>query len=194
MEKPKEVNEEIKEIARISSATLKRGGLVAIPSTAGLLISANFIQGPGLSKLLKFSKELNEKVVIVTDKDEKLNYILHDIPSLAYSLIEHSEKPMIIEYDRPSMNIDKGLISPEGTLPVMIIKDELVSRTCNLGLKALATIIINTKNQDESLPVFSTILPEVEYVIELPANTKINSRTPSIISLGMGGDIVIIRK
>jgi hypothetical protein len=194
MEKPKEVNEELKEIARISSATLKRGGLVAIPSTAGLLISANFIQGPGLNKLLEFAKKLNEKVIIVTDKDEKLNYILHDIPSLAYSLIEHSEKPMIIEYDQPSMNIDKGLVSPEGTIPVMILKDELVSRTCNLGLKAIAAIIINTRNQEESLPVFSTILPEVEYVIELPSNTKINSRTPSIISLGMSGDIKIIRK
>ncbi|MBA3898982.1 MAG: hypothetical protein H0X62_02045 [Bacteroidetes bacterium] len=192
--KPKEINEDIKEFARICAATIKKGGIVGMPSSAGLLMAAHFTQGPGFEKLLEFAKKLKEKIIIVTDKDEKLNYILHDIPSLAYSLIEHSEKPMIIEYDKPSLNIHKDLVGPSGTLPVMILSDELVSRTCNLGLKAVAAIIINTKNQEESLPVFSAILPDVEYMVDLPENKKPKLRTPSIISLTMSGEVKIIRK
>lgn len=187
------MNEEIKEIARKCSDTLKKGGIVLIPSSAGLLVTSNFIEGQGLQKLRSVSEKLNEEIVLVADRDEKLNYLLQDIPSLAYDLIEQSEKPVIIVYDRPSLNISKQLTGPGNTLPVMIIKDEVVSRTCNLGLKAIAAIIINNKKK-ENLEAMSAILPEIDYVVNLPEGSVPRQNVPSKLELKMNGEIKIIRK
>jgi L-threonylcarbamoyladenylate synthase len=184
------MSEEIKEIAKACSDALKKGGIAAIPSSAGELIASNFIESPGLDKLLDLAKNLEKDVILVTGHVEKLNYLLQDIPELAYDLIDHSEKPIIIFFDKPSFNISKKLLRADNMIPALVLRDETISRMCNLGLKAMAAILLTAEEKAK----LSGILPELDYVVTLPTGASPKVAQPSVVGLKMNGEVKIIRK
>ncbi|MDQ3190488.1 MAG: Sua5/YciO/YrdC/YwlC family protein [Bacteroidota bacterium] len=175
---------------------LKKGGTVILQTSLGQIIATNAYDNKAVKKITEIKSQLNTESLIITDNESKLNMLLEDIPSLAYDLLENTNKPLIIKYDKPS-GFDADFLNEDRTLSIYISKDEIIRQITNRGIKALATVslTIASKSQQWLVPgIPETILQKADYIVNLQQENSPSFTSPTVISLKMNGEIKILQK
>jgi hypothetical protein len=180
-------NFDLREASAVSAERLKAGKIISLPTAAGNILAADFRNSASIEILSQIKAQADCELILLTDGTEKFNFILQDVPPLAYDIIEQSEEKMpVVVFDKPLAGLHKALLK-ENNLPVLILPDALIKNICNRGVKVLAALIFN----DESHQGF---LDKVDYIVTLPRAENPRPYKPSWISLKMNGEVKIIRK
>jgi L-threonylcarbamoyladenylate synthase len=119
-----------------------------------------------------------------------------EIPELADQLIEFSEKPLTIIYS-DAKNLPKNLVNEDGTIGIRVTKDEFCKAIMYKTRKPIVSTSANISGE-KSPANFSEISDEikskVDYVVKYRQTEKTNGVASSIIKLGVGGEVKIIRE
>jgi len=121
---------------------------------------------------------------------------MHEVPEIAFDLIEVSDRPLTIIYPG-ARNIAPNLIGSDGTLGIRVTR-ELFSKTlCERARKPIVSTSANISGE-ASPRFFSEISAEikksVDYIVHFRQEDKTETNPSQIIKLGVGGQIDIIRK
>jgi L-threonylcarbamoyladenylate synthase len=177
---------DLKEISKIASDNLKAGKIILFNSSLGGIIAGDFKNNNAIERLLKLKKESTSELILLADDSNKLNFLLEDVPSIAYDILENQEQnKTVILFDAPLPSISSELLT-QGSLPVLILEDQLIKNICNRGIKALAALITNDSLEE--------LLHKVDYVVTLPHSSSLRIYKPTWISLKLNGEVKIIRK
>lgn len=179
-----------------SLKTLKSGGTLLYPTDTvwGLGCDATNVEAVQKIYALKQREESKALICLVSDV-VMLERIFREIPDAAYDIIDHTDKPTTIIYDKPS-GIAKNLIGEDNSLAVRVVKDEF----CRQLIKKLNRPIVSTSANISGSPtpksfkeINNEILSGVDYVVNLHRE-KICSQPSTIIKLSGSGLVKIIRK
>lgn len=170
--------------------TLRNGKIVLLPTECGwgFAVSINFASHLGQLQNQITQLKTSELVVLI-EGSEMLNEFVIDVPEMAFTLLEISEKPLTLSFDKCKNDslslIFSELLSfrmPQHDLTVEIIK----------GLKTSLLFLPISYNKYEEIP--SQLLDLAEATVDLKRHNSSDNHLPGIIHFDKKGALKVIRE
>jgi L-threonylcarbamoyladenylate synthase len=134
-------------------------------------------------------------MLVLIDSPKYLSHYVEEAPDIALDLIELSVKPLTIIYSG-AKNVSPALIAEDGTLGIRVTREAFSQQLCRLLKKPLVSTSANISGQPAP-GNFSEICPEilrgVDYAVNYRQQEKQRNQASSIIRLGKGGAVKVIR-
>lgn len=190
------ITEKLKEEIRKTQEILKQGGVILYPTDTIWGLGCDATNAEAVRKIYEIKKRADHKsmLVLLDDAGKLASYA--DIPEIALDLIEVADKPTTIIYPG-AKHLAPNLIAEDGTIGIRITQEEF---TQSLLFRFNRPIVSTSANiSGEPSPRFFDEISEeikqaVDYIVDYRQNDHKPSAPSSIIKLGMGGEIKIIRK
>ncbi|MFS4467375.1 L-threonylcarbamoyladenylate synthase [Maribacter sp. 2210JD10-5] len=175
---------------------LSVGGLILYPTDTVWGIGCDATNEEAVSHLHNLKKITTSiPLVCIVGNDAMLERHVENVPDLAYDIMDLSEKPTTIIYDKPR-GIAKNIIAQDGTLAIRVASDKF----CQYLITKFKKPIVSTSANVSGRPVPKSfqeidkaILTGVDYVVNLHQDKK-NSHTSAIIRLGNNGVVKVVRE
>ena len=103
---------------------LKAGGIILYPTDTIWGIGCDASNSDAVKKVYEIKKRREAKSLIaLVDSDVRLERTIEEVPEVAWDLIEFSEKPVTIIYDKP-IGVSPNAVNKDHSLGVRIVKDK----------------------------------------------------------------------
>lgn len=187
------MKDEIKKILQV----LRKGGVILYPADTKWGIGCDATNDAAVAKLYEIRKSAEiESVEVLLDEADFLHSYMEKAPEVAFNLIEMSEKPTLIIYD-DAQRLAENLIRKDGSVGIRITTDKFCKTLIDKLSKPIvltdATVFGKAKPQNFN-EISKEIKESVDYIVNWRQDEKIKPKQISIIKLGSGGQIEIIKK
>jgi L-threonylcarbamoyladenylate synthase len=187
------MEEEIKKVCDI----VKSGGVILYPTDTIWGIGCDATNPEAVKRIYEIKNRPDTKsMLVLLDSTAKLDYYVDELPAIALDLIELSVKPLTIIYSG-ARHVAANLIAPDGTLGIRITQEAFSKEICRRLKKPLVSTSANSSGQPSPAnfsEISNEIIRAVDYVVDYRREEKQKVTPSSIIQLGKGGLIKIIRE
>ena len=175
---------------------LKSGGIILYPADTMWGLGCDATNQEAIKKInrLKQRDELQPLINLV-ENDNQINKHVKNLPDVAWDLFDSAEDPLTLILDI-GMNLPQGAIAENGNIAIRRIKNEF----CEMLIRKLNRPLTSTSANIHGKPapkrfedINPIILDGVDYVVNLQPVWGQNLKPSTIIRLGNGGEIKIIR-
>ncbi len=176
---------------------MNRGGVILYPTDTIWGIGCDATSEEAVRKVYEIKRRSDAKALItLIDSEAKLQFYVPDVPDVAWDLIELSEKPLTIIYDH-ARNLAPNLLAEDGSAGIRLTREDFSRNLCMRMKRAIVSTSANVSGEP-SPRSFSDISPDVlqavDYVCTSRREESTNPPASSIIKLGAGGLIKVIRE
>ena len=185
--------EEIKKACQV----MHDGGVILYPTDTIWGIGCDATNPEAVRRVFDIKQRNDSKALLVlVDSPVKVDFYVSEVPDIAWDLLEVADKPLTIIYPG-ARNLAPNLLAEDGSVGIRVTREPFSQRLCQQFRKAIVSTSANVSGQPSPVN-FSDISEEiksaVDYVVDFRREEKIISSPSSIIKLGKGGLIEIIRK
>ncbi|MDP4277081.1 MAG: L-threonylcarbamoyladenylate synthase [Bacteroidota bacterium] len=175
---------------------LYKGGLILYPTDTIWGIGCDATNEAAVKRIYELKRRQDSKALLVlVDSVSKLDYYVTEVPEVAWDLIEVTDKPLTVIYPG-ARNLAPSLLADDGTVGIRVT-GELFSKTlCQRFRKAIVSTSANVSGQPSPTcfaDVSREIIDGVDYVVNYRQDEQAKATPSSIIKLGLGGQIQVIR-
>ena len=175
---------------------LRKGGVILYPTDTVWGIGCDATNAEAISKVYQIKQRAESKALITLVSDlGMLERTVEGIPEVAYSLIEFSDRPLTIIYDK-AIGVAPNLPADDGSLAVRVAADTFCQALCRrLGRPIVSTSAnISGQQTPKNFDEISTqIKDSVDYVCLSNRNSNSLGKPSGIIRLCANGEFKIIR-
>ncbi len=175
---------------------LRQGGVILYPTDTiwGLGCDATNEQAVGRIYAIKKRPDTKSMLVLM-ENPALLERYVDDVPEIAWDLIEITTTPLTIIYEK-AKNLAVNLLAEDGTVGIRFTREsfsrELISRFRRPVVSTSANI------SGQHAPASFRDIPEeirnsVDYIVKYKQDDTTPRQPSSIIKLGSGGKVEIIR-
>ena len=147
-------------------------------------------------KVYEIKRRVDSKAMLVlVDSTVKVDFYVNDVPDVAWDLIELADKPLTIIYDG-ARNLAPNLISADGSVGIRVTNEKFSHRLCQQFRKAVVSTSANISGEPGAAcfdEISDEIKESVDYIVRYRQDDLSRPKPSSIIKLGKGGVINIIR-
>lgn len=176
---------------------LKAGGIILYPTDTIWGIGCDATNEKAVQRIYQIkNREDSKSMLVLMENAALLDRYVDDVPEVAWDLVEISTTPLTVIYPN-AKNLAKNLIASDGTIGIRFTKEEFTSKLLQRYRKPIVSTSANISG--EKSPAFfneisEEIKKQVDYVVEYRQDDTTAAKPSSIIKLGPGGRIDIIRK
>jgi L-threonylcarbamoyladenylate synthase len=176
---------------------LKSGGIILYPTDTIWGIGCDATNEKAVEKIYQIKKREDSKsMLVLMENPALLERYVTEVPEIAWDLIEIATTPLTIIFSK-AKNLAKNLIAEDGSIGIRFTKEAFSSQLLQRFRRPLVSTSANISGE-KSPAYFDEISEEirnqVDYVVEYRQDDNTPSQPSSIIKLGVGGQIEIIRK
>lgn len=178
-------------------AVLKKGGVILYPTDTVWGIGCDATNAEAVERIYRLKRSLNKKgMIILTDSIESAGRYFRRVPDVAWDLLECADKPLTLILPG-ACGVAENLIPEEGTLAIRVPDHEF----CRRIVKRLGRPLVSTSANISGEPtpacfkdIADTVKEGVDYVVDQSCEGQPTRKASSIIMLGEGGEVKIIRE
>ena len=176
---------------------LRRGGLILYPTDTVWGIGCDATNWEAVKRVYDIKQRADSKAMLVlVDSEAKVEFYVRDVPPVAWDLIELSTKPLTIIYDG-ARNLAPNLLAEDGSVGIRVTNESFSKQLCFRFKKAIVSTSANISGQPAAA-VFSDISEDikqaVDYIVQSRREETGHPKPSSIIKLGAGGVVKVIRE
>ena len=176
---------------------LKSGGIILYPTDTIWGIGCDATNAKAVQKIyeIKQREDAKSMLVLLENPNLILGYV-DEMPEVAWDLIEFSEKPTTIIYDK-AKNLADNLIAEDGSIGIRITKEEFTQKLIQRFRKPIVSTSANISGKPSPqcfAEISAEIKAKVDYIADYRQRETKNPAPSSIIKLGVSGLIKIIRE
>ncbi len=176
---------------------LHNGGIILYPTDTIWGIGCDATNLKAVKRIYELKqREDSKSMLVLLDNEAKLNSYITQVPEMAWDLIEFSTKPLTIIYPN-AKNLAPNLLAVDKSIGIRVTKEEFSNKLCQRFKKPIVSTSANISGQ-ESPSCFDDISEEVkngvDYIVNYRQEESSNPAPSSIMKLGVGGEIKIIRE
>ena len=176
---------------------LKAGGIILYPTDTIWGIGCDATNEKAVERIYKIKKREDSKSMLVLMENPALleRYVV-EVPEIAWDLVEIATTPLTVIYPN-AKNLAKNLVAEDGSIGIRFTKEAFTSQLLQRFRRPLVSTSANLSG--EKSPAFygeisDEIKSQVDFIVEYRQNDTTPAQPSSIIKLGSGGRIDIIRK
>ncbi len=178
-------------------AVLQKGGVILYPTDTIWGIGCDACNPAAVERIFTIKKRADSKsMLVLMENAALLERYVNEVPEIAFDLIELSDKPLTIIYDG-AKNLATSLIADDGSIGIRITTEAFSSELIHRFKRPIVSTSANISGKP-SPANFGAIDPEiinaVDFVVKYRQDDTQKAEPSSIIKLGRGGEIKIIRE
>lgn len=175
---------------------IKKGGIILYPTDTVWGIGCDANNEKAVQKVYELKQRAETKsMIVLVNGDRLLHQIFHNIPPVAFDLLEFSDKPTTLVLDHPK-NVASNIIASDDSLGVRIVTAPFAFKLIERMKSALVSTSANISGHPTPTR-FSEIDPKiidgVDYVVNLDRE-KVNLKSSTVIKLTQDAQVKILRK
>lgn len=184
--------EDIKKACQV----MQDGGVILYPTDTIWGIGCDATNEKAVRRVYEIKHRADSKAMLVlVDSAVKVDFYVQDVPAVAWDLLDVADKPLTIIYSG-ARNLASNLLAEDGSVGIRVTGEEFSKALCFRFRKAIVSTSANVSGQP-SPRTFAEISDEiknaVDYVVEARRTEAGPAHPSSIIKLGQGGEVKIIR-
>ncbi|MCG2793681.1 MAG: threonylcarbamoyl-AMP synthase [Weeksellaceae bacterium] len=175
---------------------LQSGGTILYPTDTIWGIGCDATKADAIKKIFEIKKrEANKSLIILVESEKRLQDLV-DVPEMAWQIMDLSEKPVTIVYDKPR-NLPKELLAEDGSIGIRLVKDDFCKKLITKMNKPLVSTSANLSGQKSPLK-FSDISDEIknaaDYIVEEFRDKVSEFPGSSVIKIWNNNQVKILRE
>ena len=190
---PKEWRDDIREAVNV----MNRGGVILYPTDTIWGIGCDATNEEAVKRVYEIKRRIDSKALItLVDSDIKVEFYVRDVPEVAWDLIEFAEKPLTIIYDN-ARNLAPNLLAEDGSVGIRVTREAFSHELCMRMKRAVVSTSANisgTPSPKNFNDIADEIKDAVDYICTSRREETKNPPASSIIKLGAGAEVTIIRE
>lgn len=176
---------------------MRRGGVILYPTDTVWGIGCDATNAEAVSKVYRIKQRDDSKALIcLVDSDARLQRYVRNVPDVAWQLIDCVDKPTTLILDG-AVNLAPNLIADDGSIGIRITKEPFSHELCFRFQKAVVSTSANISGEPAAQN-YRDIDPRIIEAVDYVCWTRRQEHKPhapsSIIKLGPGGEVSILRK
>src|SRR5512135_2173629 len=125
---------------RAAVETLKKGGIILYPADTIWGLGCDATNEDAVRKIFRIKERQDAKsMLVLLDDENKLTGYVTEIPEIAWSILEVTEKPITIIYPG-ARNLAAGLVAEDGSIGIRIVKDDF----CRQMIRTFGKPVVST--------------------------------------------------
>lgn len=176
---------------------LRNGGVILYPTDTIWGLGCDATNEDAVKRIYEIKKRADsKKMLVLLESENRLDSYVDEVPEIAFDLISVSDKPITIIYPKAKF-LAKNLLSEDGSIGIRVTSEDF-SR--NLLQRFRKPIVSSSANiHGEEFPknfkeISEEIIKAVDYVVQYRQDDISEYEPSSIIKLGEGGEVKIIRQ
>jgi len=179
---------------------MRQGGVILYPTDTVWGIGCDATNAEAVKKVYDIKQRDDSKALIcLVDSDARLQRYVRDVPDVAWQLIDSLKeggKPTTLILDG-AVNLAPNLIAEDGSIGIRITNEPFSKELCFRFQKAIVSTSANISGEPAAQnyhDIDPRVLDAVDYVCWSRRQEHYPHTPSSIIKLGKGGEVTIIRK
>lgn len=187
---------ESKEDIRRAVEVMNKGGIILYPTDTIWGLGCDATNADAVRRIYEIKQRTDAKALIsLVDSETKVQFYVKEVPEVAWDVMELSERPMTVVFDG-GRNLAPNLLAEDGSVAIRITKEAFSKELCMRMKRAVVSTSANISGQPAPR-CFSDISEEikgaVDYICTSRQDEPPTQTASSIIKLGAGGEVTIIR-
>lgn len=176
---------------------MRKGGVILYPTDTVWGIGCDATNAEAVARVYEIKKRADSKALIcLVDSDARLQRYVKKVPNVAWELFDCADKPTTVILDG-AVNLAPNLIAEDGSIALRITQEAFSKELCYRFQKAIVSTSANISGEPTAqnyCDISQEIIDEVDYVCWTRRQEHKPHKPSSIIKLGLGGEVEIIRK
>lgn len=184
---------------QVSSAVevLRKGGVILYPTDTVWGLGCDATNDEAVARIYDIKQSGDKKsMLILLDNLDKVSLYIQKVPEIAWQLFEVADSPLTLILPE-ARGVAENLIPEEKTLGIRVPEHDF----CKAVIRRLNRPLVSTSANISGKPApatFSEISSEIRNAVDLAVDPAFEGRptrkASSIIRVGAGGEILIVRK
>ncbi len=175
---------------------MSRGGVIVYPTDTIWGIGCDACNPDAVRRVYEIKRRSDAKALItLVDSVAKVQFYVREMPDVAWDLVELATSPLTVIYDG-ARNLAPNLLAEDGSAAIRVTREEFSRNLCMRMRRAVVSTSANISGSPAP-KCFADISPEIlaaaDYVCTSRRGEAHNPPASSIIKLGAGGEVKIIR-
>ncbi len=175
---------------------LRQGGVILYPTDTVWGLGCDATNPEAVKRIFEIKQREDAKsMLVLIENPNMLNSYVREVPEVAWQLIEVADKPLTIIYPG-AKNLAANLIAKDGSVGIRVTAESFTEQLIQRFRRPIVSTSANLsgkptpQNFDQ---IGDEIKSAVDYIVLYRQDEKTPSSPSSIIKLGIGGEIQIIR-
>jgi len=175
---------------------LHAGGVILYPTDTIWGIGCDATNPEAVKRVYEIkNREDSKAMLVLMENPNRLNSYVDEVPEIAWDLIDTNDQPMTLIYPG-AKNLAPNLINSDGTIGIRITNEEFTQNLIQRFKKPIVSTSANRSGEVSPANVYEIgdeIKEAVDYIVEYRQEDMEKCKASSIIKIGLGGEIQIIR-
>ena len=182
---------------RNAVVVMRKGGVILYPTDTVWGIGCDATNAEAVARVYNIKRREDSKALIcLVDSDARLQRYVRKVPNVAWELLDCADKPTTVILDG-AVNLAPNLIADDGSIALRITQEAFSKELCYRFQKAIVSTSANISGEPTAqnyCDISQEIIDAVDYVCWSRRQEHKPHKPSSIIKLGLGGEVEIIRK
>lgn len=188
----------MKDAINKSLEVLKNGGLILYPTETVWGLGCDPTNKKAVERVYHIKKkDPSKSLMLLVDHEGRIPSYVDQVPDIAWDLLDVADQPLTLIYPG-AKHLSENLVAADGSVGIRITQDAFCQQLISRFRKPLVSASANISGEQAPecfMDIDEEIKGQVDYVVEWRQNGKPrNTKAPSIIKLGSGGQVQVIRK
>ena len=187
---------ESKEDIRRAVEVMNKGGIILYPTDTIWGLGCDATNADAVRRIYEIKQRTDAKALIsLVDSETKVQFYVKEVPEVAWDVMELSERPMTVVFDG-GRNLAPNLLAEDGSVAIRITKEAFSKELCMRMKRAVVSTSANISEQPAPrcfAEISEEIKGAVDYICTSRQDEPPTQTASSIIKLGAGGEVTIIR-
>jgi L-threonylcarbamoyladenylate synthase len=185
-----------KEDLKKALEVLRNGGVILYPTDTVWGLGCDATNPEAVKRIYGIKKREDAKsMLVLIENPNSLNAYVREVPEVAWQLIEVADKPLTIIYP-DAKNLAANLMAEDGSIGIRITSETFTEHLIQQFRRPIVSTSANLSGK--STPqnfneIGEEIKSAVDYIVQYRQEEKTRNSPSSIIKLGTGGQIQIVR-
>ena len=176
---------------------LRQGGTILYPTDTIWGIGCDATNPEAVKKVFEIKQREDSKALIcLVDSAGRLQRYVRNVPDVAWDIIDLATKPTTVILN-DATGLAPNLLAEDGSVGLRVTSEVFSQQLCYRFQKAIVSTSANISGQPSPqtfADIDPAIIKAVDYVCESRQRDTSRHEPSSIIKLGHGGEVTIIRK
>ena len=188
---------EIKTAIDQAITVLKSGGVILYPTDTVWGLGCDATNAQAVEKIYKIKQRAdNKSLITLVDGEDMLCRYIREIPQIALQLLDVADQPLTIIYPG-AIGLAKNVVAEDNTAAIRIPHHEFCRQLIYKFRKPIVSTSANISGEKAPafyLDIAKEIISAVDWVADPVFEADSTGKPSSIIKLGLGGEVEVIRK
>lgn len=176
---------------------LKSGGVILYPTDTIWGLGCDATNPEAVKRVYQIKgREDSKSMLILMENPALLERYVDEVPEVAWDLVEISSTPLTVIYPG-AKNLAPHLIADDGSIGIRFTKEAFTRKLLQRFRRPIVSTSANISGEKAPAcfdEISGGIKNQVDYMVEFRQDDNIPAQPSSIIKLGPGGRIEIIRE